>query len=166
MEETEDKARKAFAIAEAQKLVKELKITEAPISLFKVLEHLKTKHNLQIRKMSELDQGVHGFLVKQVDIYDDETFVIGFNDKNSWYKNRYTIAHEIGHLILAHECSNGLDKNIEREAEVFASELLMPKKILKKDFTAHQNIPTLSELYRVSQHAMGIKVQTDRLIKF
>jgi Zn-dependent peptidase ImmA (M78 family) len=166
MDEIEDKARKTFAIAEAQKLVKALNVTEAPISLFKVVEHLKTKHNLQIRKMSELDQGVHGFLTKEIDIYDDEKFVIGFNDKNSWYKNRYTIAHEIGHLVLGHECSHGLDKNIEREAEVFASELLMPKKILKKDFTAHQNIPVLSEMYRVSQQAMGIKVQTYRLIKF
>ncbi len=164
MDEVEEKARKKFATSEAQKLIKALKIMQAPVSLYQVVEHLKTKHNLQIRKMSELDQGVHGFLSKEVDIYDDETFVIGFNDKNSWYKNRYTIAHEIGHLILGHECSNGRDKNIEREAETFAAEVLMPKAMFKKDFNLLQNVPKLSEKYRVSQQAVGIKVQTDRLI--
>ena len=164
MDEIEDKARKKFAISEAQNLIKAIKCTEAPISLYRVLEYLKTKHNIEIKKVSVLDLGIHGFLTKEVDIYDDEKFVIGFNDKNSWYKNRFTIAHEIGHLILGHQCSNGIDKNIEREAEIFASELLMPKALLKVDFGKTPNIPNLSVKYRVSQQAMGIKITSDKLI--
>jgi Zn-dependent peptidase ImmA (M78 family) len=58
----------------------------------------RSKHDVEVRKLSVLELGMHGFLAKEIDIYDDEKYVIGFNDKNSWYKNRYTIAHEIGHL--------------------------------------------------------------------
>ena len=164
MDEIDNKARKKFAISEARKLFKALNCKEPPISLYRVLEFLKTKHNLEIKKVSILDLGIHGFLTKEVDIYDDEKFVIGFNNKNSWYKNRFTIAHEIGHLVMEHECTNGVDKNIEREAEIFASELLIPKTLLRIDFKKTPSIPDLSFKYRVSQYAMGIKVQTDRLI--
>lgn len=163
MDGIENKARKKFAISEAQSLIKSVGIKSAPVSLYKVIQYLQTQHDVEVRKLT-LDLGVHGFLAKEVDIYDDEKYVIGFNDKNSWYKNRYTIAHEIGHLLMGHKCTGGRDKEIEREAEIFAAELLMPKSFLKTDFKNTPNIPDISKKYQVSQQALTIKITGDRLL--
>ncbi len=53
-------------------------------------------------------------------LYDDSV-------KNSGRRN-WTIAHEIGHVLLGHNKTS--EKN-EREADAFASELLMPEAVIR-----------------------------------
>lgn len=90
--------------------------------------------------------------------------------KNMNYPNRdyYTIAHELGHIILGHfiEFKNtslergGLTKDeyyvLEREAELFAAELLMPIPVLKKfRIKSSSNIVSLCN---VSKSAASIRM--------
>ncbi len=55
---------------------------------------------------------------------------IFYNDGAIPQRQRFTIAHEIGHILLNHNETEVEDK--EAEADVFASRLLMPACILKE----------------------------------
>ena len=62
--------------------------------------------------------------------------VIWLNKKMPNDRKRFSLAHELGHLVM-HLRSQDLDKpevDKEREANEFASEFLMPKELCKMDF--------------------------------
>jgi len=100
--------------------------------------------------------------------------VIGVNPKNSKNRQRFTIAHELGHFILGHRIEDTLKEELlnrpidhEREADGFAAELLMPKDFLKKDFEEKNielTIASLAKKYEVSEQAMSIRLLNTGLI--
>lgn len=111
-------------------------------------------------------------------VIENEKATIGFNRSESRVRNRYSIAHEIGHYIL-HKDKEHLfvDKNFkvmfrdnksnkyEREANEFAACLLMPKdqliiemKKLDLDFTDETNIKILASIFDVSSMAMSFRI--------
>lgn len=157
--------RKKHAIKLAQDLIEDSKIKESPVSLQKVIEHLQTKQNISIQKYSFSDK-ISGLLVQLKDDGGNENTVIGFNENHPWCRRRFTIAHEIGHFLLGHTCNKDqlAKTHEEKEADIFASELLAPKSILKKDFKLNPNIPALALKYKVSQQSIAIKIQTDHLL--
>ncbi len=55
---------------------------------------------------------------------------IFYNDSVNSKRQRFTIAHEIGHILLGHNETEVEDREVE--ADVFASRLLMPACILKE----------------------------------
>jgi Zn-dependent peptidase ImmA (M78 family) len=158
--------RKASAKNLARKLIKDAKIQEAPVSLQKIIEHLQLSHKLYVEKASFATE-VSGLIVKCKAV-DSEYYVLGFNENHPWCRRRFTIAHEIGHLLFGHVCKKESEDNSgnEKEADIFAAELLIPKELIKKDFLKTPNIPELSKLYRVSGEALSIKLGEDRLLKF
>ena len=155
--------RKKFAKSLAQKLIKDSKITGAPVSLQCVIEHLQTIHILDVRRIM-VGEKVSGLLVVCKEV-DAEYVTIGFNSNHPWCRRRFTIAHEIGHLLLEHTCNKNQDdgSHNETEANIFASELLVPTSFIKKDYTKMQNIQTLSKMYRVSDQALSMKMIELRL---
>ena len=157
--------RKTAARNLAKKLIKEVKIKEAPVSLQKIIEHLQVTYTLRVQR-ADFGTEVSGLLVKCQSV-DEEYFVIGFNQNDPWCRRRFTIAHEIGHLLFGHTCDkiNQYSGDNEREANSFASELLIPTVLIKKDFQKIKNIPELSKLYRVSSEALGIKLGNAGLLK-
>lgn len=156
--------RKTAAKNLAKKLIKDAKIKESPVSLQKVIEHLQNSHTLYVQR-ADFGTEVSGLLVKCKSV-DDEYFVIGFNQNDPWCRRRFTIAHEIGHLLFDHTCKRGGEDagDNEREADVFAAELLIPTILIKKDFAKTPNVPELSKLYRVSAQALSIKLGDARLL--
>lgn len=62
--------------------------------------------------------------------FKDRPFIMLANDKNNYFRSRFDEAHDLGHLVLHSRVDkkNGRirDKDIEREADQFASALLMP----------------------------------------
>lgn len=157
--------RKKAAKSLAQKIIKDAKITEAPVSLQKIIEYLQKDYDLDVRRASFTNE-VSGLLVRCQDV-DQEYFTIGFNSDHPWCRRRFTIAHEIGHLLFGHLCDKGSSKsNNEKECDIFAAELLIPTTFLKKDFAKMPNVPELSKLYRVSGQAISIKLGDARLLKF
>lgn len=66
-------------------------------------------------------------------LYEKECFIV-FDDENTPQRCRFTIAHELGHILLGHPTRDGyhartIDKErpqIESEADMFAIRLLAP----------------------------------------
>lgn len=125
--------------------------------------------------------------------YDDKKNIITVNPLDHSNRERFTIAHELGHALLGHEgksfrsASNEKYKDIiakmkETSANKFAAELLMPKKLVKaliikelkdKDKTDHflstfeyeSLIEKISSKLQVSKEALSISIKNYNLIK-
>ena len=104
--------------------------------------------------------------------------IIGVNKKHALTRQRFSIAHELGHYLSGHEDHDSENTFIDREkkylnrshrmeeeADEFAAELLMPEGMLKKDFTnGEKNAATLSFKYQVSEQAMLIQLVNLKLL--
>lgn len=64
-----------------------------------------------------------GFTIKKKD-----KNIILYNEEKGYYTNRFTIAHEIGHIELGHKDE---DSAAEREANCFARNLLCPVPLIE-----------------------------------
>ena len=99
--------------------------------------------------------------------------IVNTNFKNS-NRIRFTLAHELGHIILGHFNNNeqfckrmigenifylGETKELEEEANYFASNFLMPSELLHNlYFTDELYICYLSEICSVSPQAAEIRI--------
>lgn len=113
--------------------------------------------------------------------------VIGVNSRHPPNRRRFTIAHELGHLLLHSKQGVHLDQAVvqmrgekagtgtdehEIEANRFAAELLMPQPFLEKDLAAmgeifaddEKAVAQLAKRYGVSSQAMAIRLSTLGLI--
>jgi Zn-dependent peptidase ImmA (M78 family) len=66
---------------------------------------------------------------------------------------RFTLSHEVGHMIMHH---GYVDTDIERQADEFASELLMPEKEIRPYLTnlSLEKLATLKQYWKVSMAAL------------
>jgi len=111
---------------------------------------------------------------------------IAVNSSHSLNRKRFTIAHELGHHCLEHETDEGEfedqrgfegsyetgqmnDDNavldIELEANEFASEILIPLTLIKKDFASLPVPRQLAKMYQVSETAMFVSLLKHRIFK-
>lgn len=147
-------------------LLKMASITSVPVDVEKIASILDFK----IVKYPFPDK-----LSGQVTIVEGQK-IIGVNEKHSETRQRYTIAHELGHFLNGHQHyqTSYVDDHTrfydphfhqEKEADLFASELLMPKDLLEKD-VADIGIDTvkLSEKYQVSEQSMIIRLTSTGLM--
>lgn len=147
------------------------------------IEKLVEAIGAEVRSFGDDSDKLSGFAFHQ-----NGQKIIGINSTESPQRQRFTIAHELGHLFLHRDkkinydrvmgfmmfrdehSSNGTDRS-EIEANTFAAELLMPSSQIRKDL-AHlgsidlmnpdannsQKIKTLAKKYRVSDKAMRIRL--------
>lgn len=118
------------------------------------------------------DDAFEGMLAR--DTNDHEVWGIAYNGKVSSERQRFTIAHELGHFILhrnqqqrfncdKQSVHTGIDdlRQIEREADDFASNLLMPGDTLRDAIDRRRiDFHLLSELagrFQVSFEALCIR---------
>jgi Zn-dependent peptidase ImmA (M78 family) len=114
----------------------------------------------------------------------DGTAVIGVNSSHTIQRQRFTVAHEIGHLLLHADENLHVDKNFpiglrsgisgksvdqnEIEANQFAAALVMPEELLATDIEPFVGkdvmlaIRRLAKKYRVSEQAMSIRLSSLR----
>jgi Zn-dependent peptidase ImmA (M78 family) len=97
---------------------------------------------------------------------------IGINQREPPTRQRFSIAHEIGHFLSGHEAYDDTKTHVEDhpgwlsshnrqeiEANEFAAELLMPEPFLRRDVAqAGLNVPTLARRYQVSEQALWIQL--------
>lgn len=103
--------------------------------------------------------------------------VIGVNSNHPSVRQRFSAAHELGHFALHHESQHfvefgvpladqgeppGYDWQNERSANIFAAELLMPADQVADDAPDY-SLRRLSQLYKVSEAAMGFRLANLRL---
>jgi Zn-dependent peptidase ImmA (M78 family) len=90
-------------------------------------------------------------------------WVIEVNSRRPWVSQRFSIGHEIGHIKFGHDAC-GEDPVQERQANVFAAELLMPLAALKEAMKSTRALGELAARFQVSREAMRIKLDEQRLL--
>jgi Zn-dependent peptidase ImmA (M78 family) len=143
-------------------ILKKLNINKAPIPL----EEIAGLFSLNIVYYPNFPEHISGMIIKE-----DNLLAIGVNSNKPETRQRFTIAHEIGHYVMGHDedtiLEDFFDKKTDKEVEAnkFASELLMPYEILKKDISnTPMDIPKLASLYHVSEQAMSVRLLESKLI--
>lgn len=173
--------RYSLARRRARELLDEAGITSAPVPL----EQLAERCRATIRY-----EPFEGELSGMVHRRPDGSGVIGVNSEHSDSRQRFTIAHEIGHLLLHGDEEFHIDEKLplarrdqvsskavdprEIEANQFAAELLMPEFLVRKsvktlikedgDVTVEDAIEDLARTYSVSAVAMTHRLTNLRII--
>ena len=74
-------------------------------------------------------------------------------------RQRFTLAHELGHLVMHYSFPKGLS-DVENEADEFASELLMPEDAMRREIVPPVTLTSLGELkvrWKVSLAALVMR---------
>lgn len=92
------------------------------------------------------------FVTERVDsrcmLTDNGQPVIFLNGQMLGDKQRFSLAFELGHLVMHTFFQVPLERSISREANQFAAEFLMPEDDIKKDFKGDITVAQLGELKR------------------
>jgi Zn-dependent peptidase ImmA (M78 family) len=141
-------------------------VVEPPV----VVEAIARKYNLHIR-YQPLQSDLSGFLY-----HDEQQAVIGINSSHPKVRQRFTIAHELGHFILHQNDPLHVDRAVqakfrstlskqgidvdEIEANLFAAELLMPRDLLALDLSHVKAVDILDEdTFIQLAHSYQVSVQ-------
>jgi Zn-dependent peptidase ImmA (M78 family) len=165
------------AEARAYQILRQFGIDSPPIPVDRLVKKIGLKLD-----STELGEDISGVLV-----VEKGRGVIGVNSTHSRLRQRFSIAHELGHFVLhsAHSpvfidktylayrdgrSSTGENRR-EREANAFAAALLMPHKLVRKivdrqkfDLADDAYVETLANLFEVSKQAMTIRIVNLRLL--
>ncbi|GAB3832781.1 ImmA/IrrE family metallo-endopeptidase [Pontibacter rugosus] len=152
----------------ATAILKECNVESLPVPL----EEIVAKRGIQIQAY-DLGEDVSGVL-----LLDKDKSVIGYNPNESGVRQRFTIAHELGHfelhrthselfvdkqpLFRNQDSSTGEFKK-EKEANAFAAAILMPKHLVEREvkklgFINEASVKKLADIFYVSQQAMTIRL--------
>jgi len=155
-----------------KRLLQEHQVDAPPVDVAKLAEQMGIAVHFE-----PADDELSGFLLRDVDRFKA---LIGVNKNHPPSRQRFTIAHELGHLLL-HEgeplhVDRGMKVNLrdgtssqgtiieEKEANLFAAELLMPAHFIRKDLQEklsleiEVDIEYLAEKYKVSTQAMTFRL--------
>ncbi len=137
-----------------------------PVDVFAIAE----KQGARVEPSEELvREGLSG----KVCINDGDA-IIYYNPQEPSVRQRFTVAHELGHLVLGHvhggECHRDPTKNYnlqvfdpnERDANVFAAHLMMPPAAVRIAVNRMKGVSLekLARLFGVSQKAMEIRLKS------
>lgn len=168
-----------YARTQAEKLIDRLNIdtNSLPIDVKKIAESL----NLTVT-FANLGDDVSGLLIS-----DGMNAQVVVHESNNEKRQRFTIAHEIGHHYLQHQFEKGEHVHVDRghyisqrgpkasdgtdlkeiEANQFAASLLMPTKLIRQKVSELGGTPLLdyqvsdlAEAFNVSEQAMTIRLTT------
>ena len=96
--------------------------------------------------------------VDGMSILADSKFPIMFSNKRSLGdRQRFTLAYELGHLVMHLQTNPSFTRDISHEANEFAAEFLMPEKDIKGDFKDGVTLNILADLkrkWKVSMQAL------------
>lgn len=156
-------------------LLEKLSLNYAPVPIKNIIKKLDIG-----LKPDELGEEISGLLV-----IENNRAVIGYNSEESIVRQRFTMAHEIGHFVLhcdknaknqlfvdsimyRKNFSSESEKRREMQANTFAASLLMPRKLVVTNFdelvetggnlTDEDIIYELSSLFKVSSIAMTYRL--------
>jgi Zn-dependent peptidase ImmA (M78 family)/DNA-binding XRE family transcriptional regulator len=132
----------------------------------------------KLRKIWKVEKGTITNLTKVLE--DNGIYVIGFdfntervdgmsivangthpvifsNKRNLGDRQRFTLAYELGHLVMHLQTNPSFTRDISHEANEFAAEFLMPEKDIRPDFKDGVTINILADLkrkWKVSMQAL------------
>ncbi len=149
----------------AEEVLKKYNIKKPLIDVFDIAQS-EGIEIVYFQPQDSTDEDISGFFYEDTDTKAKRIYI---NKLDSAPRQVYTVAHELGHYFLGHkpnEYSVLLRQAVyatkkdeaEKEADSFAAELLMPKRMVeavKKDYKLTDDDELiLSQLFGVSQQAM------------
>jgi Zn-dependent peptidase ImmA (M78 family) len=162
----------------AEDLISEARVTSWPVQVDLLADH----HGIRIH-YEPLDDELSGMC-----FYKEDVPFIGVNSMHSKNRQRFTIAHEFGHVMLHNHvlqqqphvdktialrrdsASAQGDIELEVQANQFAASLLMPEFLIKKYMEEHDldydtipdadAIKEMAKAFKVSEMAMTYRVGT------
>lgn len=151
-----------FCRQRARELLEDLGLTDPPVRAEDVARDCGLKVSY-VRK----GRGFSGQLLREQRVIEVE------RDAHP-HRQRFTVAHEIGHYVLNHSpvfCvfddvgTNDPVKANERQAQIFASELLMPEPWVRKYWTMlNKDYKALARTFFVSDEAMFRRLEAAGLL--
>ncbi len=145
-----------------KQILDKLDIKNPPVPIEKIAELF----SLKIVYYPKFPDHISGTISRQ-----DDFNIIGVNSNHPKVRQRFSIAHELGHFLLGHDhihiVDDTFDKPTDKEqgANKFAAEILIPLEMLKADIANNEyDIPALSQRYEVSEQAMSIRLLETGLI--
>ncbi len=156
----------AYARKMARKVLKDYKINQVPTDLKKIIERRGLKF-IELNDPTDIDGAI-------LEI-EGEPKIAVLNTAKAIARQRFTLAHELGHIFLHHAKRDIYDSESAREeegeyavksgkppkeieADAFASELLIPYDQLKKNSDKLNDLDVLAEMFQVSKQAMTIAI--------
>ena len=139
------------------------------------IEHIVESRGIRLLPF-DFKEDISGVLV-----FENGEATIGYNNKEHRVRNRFTIAHELGHYVLHKEDKDlFVDKEFmalyrlnngetgtkhEREANEFAACILMPENLMRREiektgieYTDENLIKSLAKKFDVSTVSMSIRM--------
>lgn len=151
------------AIDHARELFRFIKMDSPPVEIEKILEELGI--GLFYEDFVKLD----GIALKS-----PKLGIIVVNKNLPNVRQRFTIAHELGHIIMPHRseyfiCFPGKNRSMEKSANRFAAELLMPQPMvieLWKKYAANKEmrVEVIAHILKVSKSALFARLREIGLI--
>ena len=126
--------------------------------------------NYNVYQASFKNENISGGITFNTDGNGGKIYV---NHNDSPFRQRFTIAHEIGHAVLHSENykKNGILEQIdmfrtgkeagnelELEANEFAATLLMPENLVRKYWSSWGSVEMLADIFKVSLSAMSYRL--------
>ena len=160
-------SRSSDPVEAAARLLADLGIDTAPVDV----KDVATMCGIPIVTLAA-DPSLSGLVVEL-----DHGPVIGVNSSEPESRQRFSIAHELGHFILNHLDTFHVDLSTsskegdppgynwrhERAANTFAANLLMPEDLVSKAYVDDSSVHTLAGIFEVSVTAMGFRLRNLRL---
>jgi len=164
MDNLQNKPRIGGARNTARKLLKDMKINQAPTTIKDVVNHIKKTSDLSVYPWAFGDN------TDGIQITHGESATIGYNQNQHRHRQRFTVAHEIGHFVMGHTNKNStFDLNSKKpeeiEANQFAAELLIPLALLNKELkNGNKDVEKIAEVFDVSEESVWWKLRECNLI--
>lgn len=165
------RVRRSIVKETAARVLTQFNVTSAPVDVESIAKGLgAVVVNQEEEKTGE---PISGFFMKH-----GKQLVIGINSSESSVRQRFTLGHELGHMLLhdrdyvldsdvvyrnRSKISDGTDRD-EVEANLFAAELLMPEFLLEKELAKYpaavneDQIGDIAKKFKVSAPAMTIRL--------
>lgn len=157
--------------AAARELLQLSGVVKPPVSPWQVAEYLRVAVYLW-----DFPDEVSGIFVWFKGIAS-----IGVNEDHPYVRQRFTVAHEIGHLVFNDDRELFVDfedaditarhedeaqRSLEKKANQLAANLLMPADWLRNELTRyHHDIFALTRRYEVSEQAMWFRLLNLQLVE-
>lgn len=162
---------KKRAAKAARELLSKFNVTSPPVNVESIAKQL----DISILKTPQTEADLSGFLVRE-----RNKTIVGINSAHDRKRQRFTIAHELGHYCLHRivgvhvdrvkyrnsRSSAGTDFE-EIEANAFAAELLMPSDFIRREMKQYSfidligpdaTVESLANKFEVSTQAMTIRL--------
>ena len=158
-------------IERASDLLKRHEITNIPVDIEEICR--REGIDVSVVDMSRVEAEHGGDISGALLVTSDNRDII-VNEKDIFERQRFTIAHELGHFFLHYNPDTSPESMMisfrsartqrEYEADRFAAELLMPEKQIKEEYDKlarpYPNISTLAKKFNVSKAAMAYRLDT------